>query len=197
MESIDTVSNLQEYFYTHVHEAMCNQQIQARPETEFYLVHLLARFSKTELVYREAGNRLEEEALFKLLERALEADREARIILLQRLGDISLYFAGYFPESLSRKLIDLNYYIQMGGSAYGSLSSLVTRAQVQELYGELANKFGAWVEVLSEVSAHSQTRSEQDLLKLYESWLQTGSRVAATLLHKKGIIPHSGSNESH
>jgi hypothetical protein len=153
----------------------------------------LSRFSKTDSLFLKQ----EEAALCQLLERALDSHGTARITLLQRLGDIALYFAGYFPESLSRKLIDLNYYIQMGGTAYSSVSHLLPHPLQQELYSELAHGFSAWVDVLSEISANSQIHREQDLIKLYESWLQSGSRVALKLLHQKGLIPHEGTDKSH
>ncbi len=197
MDTINRVSDVREFFYRQIRDAIENQCIDATPEAECYLVHLLSRFAKSERLYQELNNRVEEDALFKLLERAMEADRESRIILLRRLGDIALYFAGYFPESLTRKLVDLDYYIQMGGTAYGSISSLVTRPPEQDLYQELSLKFKHWVQILSEVSTHTQIHSEQDLLRLYESWLETGNQVAHRLLHKKGIIPHGGNEENH
>lgn len=196
MDAIDTVSDVGEYFYRYVHEAIYNQRVEALPETEFYLVNLLSRFSNTERLYLDYGREQEEQALYKLLERAMEADRQSRIILLRRLGDIALYFAGYFPESLSRKLIDLNYYIQMGGIAYESVSNLIIQSHQHDLYHELSAKFCSWVDILGEVSAESFSHTEQDLLKLYEYWLQTGNRVAEVLLNKKGIILHSGGEES-
>lgn len=198
METINAVPNLQEYFYKMIRHAVINQAVEASPETEFYLVQLLARFSKAEHLYNNERGQLEEEALFSILERALEANHELRILLLKRLGDIALYFAGYFPESLSRKLVDLDYYMQMGGTAYRSLSSIMPQEHCRELYYNLSDKFDSWVDILSEVSAQTQVRhSEQDLLKLYENWQKTGSRFTLSLLQQEGIIPHSGSDESH
>jgi len=33
---------------------------------------------------------------------------------LQRLGDVSLFIAGFFARSFARKLIDIDYHIAMG-----------------------------------------------------------------------------------
>ena len=47
---------------------------------------------------------------------------------LQRLGDVSLFVAGFFAHSFARKLIDIDYHIAMGGQAYGTLAlGLATR----------------------------------------------------------------------
>ena len=43
---------------------------------------------------------------------------------LQRLGDVSLFIAGFFAGSFARKLVDIDYHIAMGGRAYGSLADL-------------------------------------------------------------------------
>lgn len=198
MPAFKTSLNLQEYFFESVRGALSNQHIEASPETEFYLVQLLTQFAKSEAIYRKEGQRYEDELLCSLLEKAIEADRQARIQLFKRMGDIALYIAGYFPESLSRKIVDLSYYVQMGGSAYSSVSLLVTEKPIQPLFEELANKFNRWVDILSEVSARGKLgRSEKDLLQLYDNWRSTGSRIALTLLKEKGILPHPGSEESH
>jgi hypothetical protein len=192
MESIDTASNLPEFFCRHIRDAIRNQRVDASPEAEFYLVALLSRFAKADPVYSH------DEALVHLLENALEADRETRITIFKHLGDLALYVAGYFPESLSRKLVDIDYYVQMGGCAYNSISTLHARPTIQALFQELSDKFTLWTNILSEVSAKGRCHtSEQDLLKIYESWQRTGSRLAQVLLEREGIIPHSGSHESN
>lgn len=193
MECIDTGANLQEFFYRHIRDAIRNQHVEASPEAEFYLVSLLTRFAKS-----DTARFTQDAALVHLLEHALEADRDTRISILKQLGDMALYVAGYFPESLSRKLVDTDYYIQMGGCAYSSISSLDARRPIQELFQELAVKFSLWLDILGEVSVNGRfAGNEQDLLKIYENWQRTGSRLAQLLLEKEGILPHGGSTTSH
>lgn len=191
MQNIDTSSNLQEYFYKLIRTAIENQHVTPLPETEFHLVTLLSRFAKTDKI--NPG-----EALVKLLENALEAERETRIQLLKHLGDVALYIAGYFPESLSRQLIDVDYYAQMGGTAYNSLSVLHPRPNIQSLFQELAKKFPLWMNVLSEVSIQGRSQySERDLVRLYETWERTGSRLAQILLERAGLIPQVPGDSTH
>ena len=55
-----------------------------------------------------------------MLSEALEApSARLRNRGLQRLGDVSLFIAGFFAQSFARKLIDIDYHIAMGGRAYG------------------------------------------------------------------------------
>ena len=60
---------------------------------------------------------------------------------LREIGDTSLYVSGFWSESLDQRAIDVAYYIDMGGSAYGELArggSGWTRDPYGEVFGELA-----------------------------------------------------------
>ena len=113
-----------------------------------------------------------------------------KVTLLKRLGDFALFIAGYFPSSLNRQLVDTRYYAQMGGSAYTDLAQLVSKKNgLNETFEELAGRFLAYVDILSEVSEECHLQGSQDLLRLYETWLKTGSPHALNRLHQKGILP--------
>jgi hypothetical protein len=129
-----------------------------------------------------------------MLAEAVEAPSlEQRNFALQRIGDVSLFVAGFFGECLSQKLVDLDYYVRMGGSAYGSLSENVRgslRGRIfAAVFAELAAKFQDFVDVLSEVRDSTRGSDDADVLRLYESWLRTGSKRAARLLRMLGIEP--------
>jgi hypothetical protein len=190
--------NLQEFFYEEIRGAVENQGLEVMAETEYYLVQLLTHFSSSDSFFHKNTSGYEQETLFSLLERAQEAERsQVQIQIFKRLGDLALYVAGYFPESFSHKIIGQDYYISMGGRAYNNVSNLLSLPAVQVLYEELSSKFIACIDVLNEVSARGKKHCNHDLLKLYENWLQTGSRHAETLLKDQGIIPHLASKEQH
>ena len=71
---------------------------------------------------------------------------------LQRLGDVSLFIAGFFARSFARKLIDIDYHIAMGGNAYSSLADTLQRSAsgrcVAAIYAQLAQKFQGLVDAL-------------------------------------------------
>lgn len=187
------VPSLPEYFRDLVREAVDHQKIKVPQGVEFYLVNLLKDCAKTEDLYGAPPEGFKEEPLAFLFARALQAEINLRIKLLKRLGDFSLYISGFFPASLTRQLVDVSYYIQMGESAYGSLSRLLVRqAAFAEIFDDLARRFVAYVDVLTEVSERSALRSDADLLRLYEMWLKTGSERAKKLLSQEGIIPVTG-----
>jgi hypothetical protein len=49
--------------------------------------------------------------------------------------------------------------------------------------------FPEFVRVLGAISALELFRTEQDTLRLYKRWLQTGSQHEADLLVRRGLIP--------
>jgi hypothetical protein len=190
---LSTVS-VQEYFRGLLCGAISNQRAPLGELTEFYLVDLLARFIEAEALYaRGPDGSLEEEPLAFMLRRALEGDREQRISALRKLGDNSLYIAGFFADSLGRSLVDLDYYISMGGAAYGTLASLSRERRAggafATLYGELCQKFNTVVDLFAEISEQVEVSTNKGVVKVYERWLKTGSERMSRLMVQKGLIP--------
>ncbi len=91
---------------------------------------------------------------------------------------------------MNRKLVDVDYYVTIGGHAYNALSRQETD-QLSPVFAELAEKFVGFVDVLSEVSERTFCASNADLLRLYEKWLKTGSRRSGQLLVERGVVPNA------
>ena len=91
---------------------------------------------------------------------------------------------GFFGDSLQRRLVDLDYYISLGGYAYSRLAS--HDDAFADVFGELAEKFVPVVDVLSDISDRSRS-TNRDVLRLYERWVRTGSARDRALLVEKGL----------
>jgi hypothetical protein len=185
------VAQPQDFFRELVTGALGRQQIAVKPETEFYLVNLLGQFITTDRLYstdQQGGVR--EESLALMLKEAYEAQPPIRTKLFRRIGDVSLYVGGYFQQSLNRKVVDVDYYIEIGGRAYGLVAGAAEEPAHRSVYEELAGKFKALIDVLAEVSDQTQPRTEKDLLRLYELWVRTRSDRAAKALKEAGILPN-------
>jgi hypothetical protein len=127
-----TVANLQEFVRDSLHEAMTHQKLAVRDHTEHYVVNLLTLFSRADALYERTPQGARIKPLVVMLAEALEAPSAAeRNRALQRLGDVSLFIAGFFAGSFARKLIDIDYHIAMGGRAYGSLGDILGRSRGQ------------------------------------------------------------------
>lgn len=200
-ERVLPVQNLRDYFRESLHEVIDKQGAEVDPHAAHYVVNLLTLFARSEQFYEDNGE-LRPLALM-LAEAAEAATIEQRAFALQRIGDVSLFIAGFFADSLANKLVDLDYYIYMGGNAYGSLSDEIrgtTRGRaLADVYRELAVKFQIVVDILNEVRDGARKASDVNLLRTYEVWLRTGSKRAESLLRQNGVVPmpNAVSRRSH
>ncbi|MGH8139163.1 MAG: hypothetical protein ACREVV_13370 [Steroidobacteraceae bacterium] len=189
------VANLREFFKDELHGALEKQQVEVEDQTEHYVVNLLTAFARSEALYESTSEGARLKPLVVMLSEALEAPTtEGRIRGLQRLGDVSLFIAGFFAQSFARKLIDIDYHIAMGGRAYATLSEALCRGKgrvLGQVFGELAQKFQPMVDALNDVSETSYSHTDKDILRLYEIWLKTGSRRCYGLLKRLGVDPAS------
>src|SRR5579872_6429366 len=117
------VANLQEYFHDALQDALMHRKVAVEDQTEHYVVNLLTLFARSENLFEPTNDGVGIKPLVRLLSEALEAPTAAeRERGLQRLGDVSLFVAGFFAHSFARKLIDVDYHIAMGGRAYCTLA---------------------------------------------------------------------------
>lgn len=188
------VMNLREFFHDSVQHALQHQHVAVDDHTEHYLVNVLTTFARTDALYEQTQEGKQLKPLALMLADAVEApSSEQQRQVLQRMGDVSLFMAGFFAHGFARKLIDIDYHIAMGGRAYASLAdSLRGRsrsAAIAAVFAELAAKFQRLVDVLNEVADMARPATDKDLLRLYEIWLKTGSPRARRLLGELGVVP--------
>jgi hypothetical protein len=195
-ERVVPVANLQEFFRDSLHGALTRQHVAVEDQTEHYVVNLLTLFSRSEALYEGAPGNLRLKPLVVMLCEALEAPTAAeRNRALQRLGDVSLFIAGFFARGFAAKLIDIDYHIAMGGRAYGTLAEVCARGRGRVLgavFAELAAKFQPLVDALNDISETSYRHTHQDILRLYELWLKTGSQRCHAILERLGVAPTRG-----
>ena len=189
------VASLPEFFRDALQDALAHQKVAVDGQTEQYVVNLLTLYARSEDLYERTPGGVRLRPLAHMLAAALEAptaaERERR---LQRLGDVSLFIAGFFAHGFARRLVDVDYHVAMGGRAYGTLAHSLAggrRRVLGEVFAELAAKFQPLVDALWEISDAARVYTPADVLRLYESWLKTGSARARALLGelRVGAVP--------
>jgi hypothetical protein len=177
-----------EFFREQLERAMEHQKVSTSAFTEHYLVNLLSAAVR-DRTPPEPG--LDDTPLAILYIRAVQASRAERARLLRAMGDTALFVSGFFADSLSNTLADLGYYKAMGGHAYARLSreDAVPGGLGAAVFSELSGRFSEFADVLAEVSEASRLATNSSVLRLYERWVQTGSRRAAAMLAERGIAP--------
>jgi hypothetical protein len=174
-----------EYFKELVEAALARQHLHAADLTEYYLVNLLCQYVRPDVSDAEHG-----ELLAVRFARAMQSGGTEQRARLRSLGDFSLFTAGFFSDSFRRKHVDIDYYVSMGEYAYGSLS----RAEdaFRDVFAELARKFVGFSDVLADISERTAlTSNNNDVLRMYEKWLRTGSQREGQRLIERGILPNS------
>ena len=149
-------------------------------------MNLLAEFARSGAASDTLAS---DEALGLRLARALQSGGKMNRLGLQQVGDASLFISGFFSDSLRRSLVDVDYYMTLGGHAYESLSA--TGDVRSAIFAELADRFVALVDVLSDVSERTAVGRDSDVLRLYEKWIRTGSPRSGELLAERGIVPNA------
>jgi len=193
-KSLVAVTNLREFFHDSVQTALRKQQVSVDDHTEHYVVNVLTMFARSDELYEQTPEGTRLKPLAHMLAAATEAPtQQQREQALRRLGDVSLFIAGFFAQSFARKLVDVDYHIAMGGRAYGTLAE-TTRSSIRgqafaAVFLELAQKFQRLVDVLNDVAEMSYEHSDKDILRLYEIWMKTGSPRAYGILRRLGVDP--------
>ena len=191
---VQPVANLREFFRDTLHGALVRQHLSVEDQTEHYVVNLLTLFARSEALYEMTPDGLRLKPLVAMLCEALEAapGTAERYRYLQRLGDVSLFIAGFFAQGFATSLIDIDYHIAMGGRAYGELAQAVARGRGRVLgavFAELSRKFQPLVDALNDISETSCRHTDRDILRLYELWLKTGSARCYSILERLGVKP--------
>lgn len=183
-----SMEGAREYFSHELSDSLKRNQVKAEKSSVDYLAELLVGYLRSDkfFVVGEGGS-LSNNCLADLYFAYLQGNGEQKQTALKRLGDICLIVTGMFPDSLKRKLVDLDYYFGMGGSAYGTLAKAQMTSLAQNLFAELSQKFVPFSDVLSQLSEKSGLQSNTDVLRLYERWLLTGSENLKNRLAQAGI----------
>jgi hypothetical protein len=187
--------SIREFFSDLLRRAIENQRAQVQPTTALYVTNLLHEYLSSEALYVQGDDGTwQQRPLALLLKEALEEQGPARVQMLRRLGDTSLFVSGFFPDSLARRssLVDVDYYIAMGGRAYDAVGSIAARHAGRDLWDELSSRFRLLVDLLNEVSERTLASTETGMVRLYERWLKTGSDRLAGVLAGRGVVVRKG-----
>jgi hypothetical protein len=113
---------------------------------------------------------------------------------LRDIGDQCLLVSGLYPQSADKRLVGVNYYVDLGRSAYHHISTL-TQQGIADLYRQLAESFVLLMDLLQTIRQYS-TPALQPLAAL-ELWNQTGSQAAFKQISESGTPLADGLWKDH
>lgn len=181
----------EQHFTEAVQEASRQRKIKTFPAAETYLVHLLKHYLDSKNLFtpfQEDSQEKPPQTLAEMYLIAIGAEPPKNKEIMKVLADRALYLSGFFGDSLQRKIIDVDYYVEMGSAAYYNLSVWSKEDVMTSVYASFSKKFGDYVDLLSYISEKSQVSSDQSVLRLYEKYIKTGSELARDKLHELGVV---------
>jgi hypothetical protein len=171
-----------EFFGEMVEDGFAKRNIKSSPAVQLYMVQLLEYYLDARNLFTRP------DTLAETFLMATSSPQVEKIDLLKKLGDKSLYIAGFFGDSLARKIVDLDYYAGMGGAAYASLADCVREDDSAHVYRTFSQRFVEFVDVLTYISQKSSVHTDQGLLRLYDRYMRTGSELAKEKLIEMGVL---------
>ncbi|MEO8840524.1 MAG: hypothetical protein ABI591_01250 [Kofleriaceae bacterium] len=175
---VTLAASVDEFFHEVVTDALSAVDLDASEPASWYLVSLLGEMTHHRLTDEPLGMKLVE----------APASGAERVRTLKQVGDTSLYVAGFFAESLTRSLVQVEYYVGIGQSAYSQLAKQCGRGtSLTEVYEELADKFPQFVDVIAEIRKRTEFATS-DVTKLYEIWLRTRDEWIEKKLRAVGVL---------
>ncbi|MBY0553308.1 hypothetical protein K2P97_02185 [bacterium] len=181
----------EQHFSEVVKEACESRQIKTQPIVEVYLVQLLQHYLNSKNLHQPLAtdsNEKPPETFAEMYLQAMNSEANRRKELMRVVADKTLYLTGFFADSLHRKTVDIEYYIDIGSAAYSNLYSWTKEDSLSHVYKTFSSRFMDFVEVLNYISEKSQVQADQNVLRLYDRYLRTGSELAREKLNELGVV---------
>jgi len=169
-----------------------------------YLGQMLARFAGSETYFVPNSDphttkpKKEFPSIVRLWLEGQTQPAMEQLVQMQHVGDLALYTSGFFPERIQRSMLDMDFYMAVGGQAYeraGKIRESIAQERELNVYFELASKFSELKELLAELSDRKFLFSEADRIHLYQKWLDSRSPRIQRMLAEVGIIAHGKAHD--
>lgn len=193
MKLISTQQQVDDYFNDLLIEALKSHRLDIANGSRVYLVQLFEEFACADK-FHEAAHVSEAgpPTLAWLYERASHVDSSEQFDAWRHLGDVALIVAGLFGAYVERKrsLVGIDYYIEMGTSAYETAAGCAKATGLVPIFRELSHYFRELVDVLTNMGEAANLPVAKSIERLYERWLSnTGQDQLHRRLTKLGASP--------
>ncbi len=197
MKRIEITQDLQSFFDNRVKEILQKQKLNCSPCARLYLSKLLERFSHWQnyaLLHKDGSKPMVGESLL----RGGRLDPFEQLNHMQNLGDYTLFTCGFFGGQFNNRLLDMDYFCAVGESAYeraGQIKNQLVSEEALNVFFELASSFAQFKEVFAEIADESKLFQEEEILEIYQKWVNNGSRRLKRMLMEKGISLSQNTDE--
>jgi hypothetical protein len=158
-------TNLQGYFFDGLNSLNKKSLCPVPESVIYYSSDVLDKFALSQDFFEVSEGKVREKILgMKLLE-ASQLTREEQRKAYKEVADMALLVCGYFVESTHKKLVDSQYYAQLGKMAYGHLNSVTpTFLDIPCFYGMIATCFESLTTLMSLLANQNRTLVGDNLI---------------------------------
>ncbi len=180
-------TNLKGYFFDGLNSLNKKSLCPVPESVIFYSSDVLDKFALSQDFFEVSEGKVREKILgMKLLE-ATQYTRDEQRRVYKEVGDMSLMICGYFSESTNKKLVDAQYYAQLGKMAYSHLNSVAPGfLDIPSFYSMVATCFESLTTLMTLMA--SQNRQGSDSHLIFRKVMQNESVTEKEML-VSGIIP--------
>lgn len=159
-------TNLQGYFFDGLNTLNKKSLCPVPESVIFYSSDVLDKFALSQDFFdvSDEGKVREKVLGLKLLE-ATQLSREEQRKVYKEVADMSLLVCGYFSESTHKKIVDAQYYSQIGKMAYSHLNSMAPSfLDIPSFYNMFATCFESMTTLMSLLATQNRTGIENNLI---------------------------------
>lgn len=132
----------------------------------YYSSDVLGKFAHSQDFFETTDGKVRQKILGTKLLEATMLPREEQKRVYKEVADMSLVVCGYFSESVNRKIVDTNYYAQLGKMAYGHLNHVIPSfLDIPCFYQMVSTSFESMTMLLSLLAQKSKGEDNHLLFK--------------------------------
>jgi hypothetical protein len=185
-KKIILTTNLKGFFFEGLSE-LNKKSICPVPESIiYYSSDVLDKFALSEDFFETTDGKVREKILgMKLLEASLH-NREEQKKIYKEVADMSLLVCGYFSESVNNKIVDTQYYAQLGKMAYSHLNNVTPRfLDIPHFYGMVATCFESLTTLMTLLASKDRLCDKN----LFYERIMKNDNISYDEMLKSGVLP--------
>lgn len=158
-------SNLQGYFFEGLNELNKKSLCPVPESIIFYSSDVLDKFALSQDFFEFTDGKVREKILGTKLLEAMQLPREEQRRVYKEVADMSLIVCGYFSESVNKKIVDTQYYAQLGKMAYGHLNHMMPSfLDIPCFYNMIATSFESMTTLMSIMANRNRCGNDNHLI---------------------------------
>jgi hypothetical protein len=158
-------SNLKGFFFDGLSELNQKSLCPVPQSIIYYSSDVLDKFALSEDFFETTDGKVREKILGTKLLEATQFNREDQKKIYQEVAEMSLMICGYFSESVNKKIVDVQYYAQLGRTAYSHLNNITPSfLDIPCFYGMVATCFGPLTTLMTIMATKDRTGNDNNLI---------------------------------